>query len=87
MATVPISARKLTNAQAAFLDVLTVDLSEKELNDLRQVVMQHFRAKLDDEVDRLLEERGQTVVQKEKEMQFTNRTERLHLIRKRSNRQ
>jgi hypothetical protein len=85
MATVPVSAKKLTNAQAAFLDVLTVDLSEDELNDLRRVVMGHFRSKLDEEVDKLLIQRGQTTAQKEKEMGFANRTEHLRQIRERRN--
>lgn len=87
MATASVSASKLTNAQAAFLDVLTVNLSEDELNDLRRLVMSHFRSKLDEEVDKLLAQRGQTATQKEKEMVFAHRTEHLHQIHKRKNEQ
>ncbi|RYF46811.1 MAG: hypothetical protein EOO39_49220 [Cytophagaceae bacterium] len=76
-----IAPKKLTNAQAALLELLNIDMSDTEIDELRRVLMQHFRARLEAEVESSQKRKGKTTAQMEKEMKFVNRTDRLKAIR------
>lgn len=76
------TTKKLTNAQMALLELFDVDMSDREVADLRRLLMQHFRTRLEAEVDKVQKQTGKTTAEMEKEMRFTNRTERLTSIRR-----
>lgn len=75
------ASQKLTNAQLALLELFSFDMSEAEVQAMRQMLMQHFRARLDEEADKAMQQRGLTTTQLEAQMQFDNRTERLQQLR------
>lgn len=73
--------RKLTNAQVALLELFNVEMNDEEVNELRGVLMQHYRTKLETEVDQLQQHMDKSTSQMEEEMRFDNRSERLQTIR------
>ncbi len=78
----PTSAsKKLTNAQVALLELFNVEMSDEEVDELRRVLVQHYRAKLETEIDQIQQQTGKTTAQMEEEMRFDNRSERLRTIR------
>ncbi len=74
-------ARKLTNAQVALLELFNVEMNDEEVKELRGVLMQHYRTKLEKEVDQLQQRTDKSTSQMEEEMRFDNRSERLRTIR------
>lgn len=68
----------------ALLELFDVDMSDREVADLRRLLMQHFRTRLEAEADKVQKRTGKTTEEMEKEMRFTNRTERLTSIRRRT---
>lgn len=76
------TTKKLTNAQMALLELFDVDMSDQDVADLRRLLMQHFRTRLEAEVDKIQKQTGKTTEEMEKEMRFTDRTERLTSIRR-----
>lgn len=68
----------------ALLELFDVDMSDREVADLRRLLMEHFRTRLEAEVDKVQKRTGKTTEEMEKEMRFTNRTERLTSIRRRT---
>lgn len=85
MPTAPTSTtKKLTNAQMALLELFDVEMSDREVADLRRLLMEHFRTWLEAEVDKVQKRTGKTTAEMEKEMRFTNRTKRLTSIRRRT---
>jgi len=78
----PTSAsKKLTNAQVALLELFNVEMSDEEVDELRRVLMQYYRAKLETEIDQIQQQTGKTTAQMEEDMRFDNRSERLRTIR------
>ncbi len=75
-------AKKLTNAQIALLELFNVDMSDEEVNELRRVLMQHYRTRLETEVDQIQQRIDKSTTQMEEGMDFDNRSERLQTIRK-----
>ena len=75
-------AKKLTNAQVALLELFNVEMSDEEVNELRRVLMQHYRAKLEAEIDQVQQRTGKKTVEMEQEARFDNRTEYLLAIRR-----
>lgn len=55
-----VQPKKLTNLQLELLKVFSFDLPEEQLLEIKQLLVQYFAKKVDDEMDRLWEERGWT---------------------------
>ncbi len=51
---------KLTNLQLELLKIFSFNLPEEQLLEIKQLLVQYFAQKVDDEMDRLWEERGWT---------------------------
>lgn len=73
--------KKLTNAQMALLELFNVEMSDRDVEELRRLLMQHYRTKLEAEVDQVQLRTGKTTAQLEEDMRFDNRSERLKSIR------
>lgn len=73
--------KKLTNAQMALLELFNVEMSDHDVDELRRLLMQHYRTKLENEVDQVQLRTGKTTAQLEEDMRFDNRSERLQFIR------
>lgn len=52
--------KKLTNLQLEMLKVFSRELPEKQLLEIRQLLAKYFAQKVDEEMDKLWEERGWT---------------------------
>ena len=52
--------KKLTNLQLELLKVFSHELPEEQLLEIRQLLAKYFAQKVDEEMDRLGEERGWT---------------------------
>jgi hypothetical protein len=72
---------RLTNAQLALLEMFSFEMSEAEVLAMRQTLMQHFRTRLEEEVQKTTQLKGLTTAQLEEQMNFENRTKRLDQIR------
>jgi len=57
--------KKRTNAQMALPELFAVEMTDQEVDELRRLLMQHYRTKLEAEVDRIQQETGRTTVQME----------------------
>lgn len=73
--------QRLTNAQLALLELFSFEMSEAEVLGMRQTLMQHFRARLEEEAEKNMQQKGLTTAQLEAQLNFNNRTERLGQIR------
>ncbi|WP_240163937.1 hypothetical protein [Spirosoma taeanense] len=76
-----MTASRLTNAQLALLEMFSFEMSEAELLAMRQTLMQHFRARLEEEAQKAMQQKGLTTTQLEAQMKFDNRTEQLRQMR------
>lgn len=76
-----IVSPRLTNAQMALLELFSFQMSEDEVIAMHQVLMQHFRARLEEEARKVIQHKGLTTPQFEEQLTFENRTERLDRIR------
>ena len=52
--------KKLTNLQLEMLKVFSYELPEEQLLEIRQLLAKYFAQKVDEEMDRLWEEKGWT---------------------------
>ena len=50
------AARKLSNIQLELLKVFSVDLSESQLKEIKDLLVKYFADKVTDEMDKLFEE-------------------------------
>ena len=76
-----VVSSRLTNAQLALLEMFSFEMSEVEVLAMRQTLMQHFRARLEEEAQKAIHQKGLTTTQLEEQMNFENRTEQLNQIR------
>jgi len=76
-----VASQRLSTAQLALLEMFSFEMSEAEVLAMRQTLMQHFRQRLEDEVDQVMQQKGLTTTQLEAQMKFDNRTDRLGQIR------
>ncbi|MBD2705171.1 hypothetical protein IC229_31405 [Spirosoma sp. BT702] len=72
---------RLTNAQLALLELFSFEMSEVEVQSMRQALMQHFRTRLEEEAQKAIQQKGITTAQLEEQLTFENRSERLGQIR------
>ncbi|QJW92315.1 hypothetical protein HNV11_11055 [Spirosoma taeanense] len=61
--------------------MFSFEMSEAELLAMRQTLMQHFRARLEEEAQKAMQQKGLTTTQLEAQMKFDNRTEQLRQMR------
>lgn len=52
------AARKLSNLQLELLKIFSVDLSEEQLKEIKNLLTQYFADKVTTEMDKLFEEKG-----------------------------
>lgn len=78
-----IASQRLTNVQLALLEMFSFEMSEVEVLAMRQTLMQHFRARLEEEAEKAMQQKGLTTDQLELQMSSDNRTEQLRQIRAR----
>ncbi len=76
-----VASQRLSSAQLALLEMFSFEMSDTEVLAMRQTLMQHFRQRLEDEADEVMQQKGLTITQLEDQMKFDNRTERLGQIR------
>lgn len=76
-----IASQRLTNAQLALLEMFNFEMSEVEVTAMRQTLMQHFRARLEKEAEKAIQQKGLTTAQLESQLEFDNRTAQLNQIR------
>ncbi|ADB39682.1 hypothetical protein Slin_3676 [Spirosoma linguale DSM 74] len=81
LAIVMVVSPRLTNAQLALLEMFSFEMSEAEVLAMRQTLMQHFRTRLEEEAQKVIQQKGLTTAQLEEQMNFENRTQRLDQIR------
>ena len=81
LAIVMVVSPRLTKAQLALLEMFSFEMSEAEVLAMRQTLMQHFRTRLEEEVQKAIQQKGLTTAQLEEQMNFENRTQRLDQIR------
>ena len=76
-----INSQRLTDAQLALLELFSFKMSESEVLAMRQTLMQHFRSRLEEEIEKTMQQKGLNTAQIEVQLDFDNRTERLRQIR------
>ncbi len=76
-----VASQRLSTAQLALLEIFSFEMSDTEVLAMRQTLMQHFRQRLEEEADQVIQQKGLTTTQLEDQMKFDNRTERLGQIR------
>ena len=76
-----IASQRLTNVQLALLEMFSFEMSEAEVLAMRQTLMQHFRARLEEEAQKVIQQKGLTTAELETQMKFANRSEQLRQIR------
>ncbi|MEM8583280.1 MAG: hypothetical protein AAGF87_03370 [Bacteroidota bacterium] len=57
-------SKPLSNTQLEILESFRFEMSESQLKDFRQVLIDYFAASIDAEMDRLFEEKGWSVDEK-----------------------
>ena len=75
---------RLNKAQLALLEMFSFEMSEMseaEVLAMRQTLMHYFRTRLEEEVQKAIQQKGLTTAQLKEQMNFENRTERLDQIR------
>lgn len=74
---------QLNQAQTTILELFQHrKMTDKELTDLKDVLVRHLASQLDEEVDVVLTKKGMTATDMAKQTTFTNRTKRLAQIRR-----
>ena len=76
-----VASQRLSTAQLALLEIFSFEMSEDEVLAMRRTLMQHFRARLEEEAERAMQQKGLTTAELEARMKFENRTEMLRQVR------
>lgn len=76
-----VPSQRLNEAQLALLELFSFEMSEAEVLAMRRTLMQHFRARLEEEAEKAMHQKGLTTAQLEAQMKFDNRSEQLRHLR------
>ena len=70
------SAFRLNPVQLHLLELFSKDMTEQELLEIRKILVEYYRQKVDDELDAIWEKRGYD------KLSFSEATKNLHLRNK-----
>lgn len=73
MTSTEITSTKLNPVQLHLLELFSKNMTEKELNEIKEILVEYYRKKVDEELDAIWEKRGFT------KESFKKETKDLHL--------
>ena len=72
----PASPTKLNPVQLYLLELFSKEMTEKELQEIKEILVDYYKRKVDDEVDAVWDKKGYN------KESFKKATEKLHLRRR-----